>query len=159
MLTSHAILPNPLQLNSSHPGETILIGLNLGRKLQNHLPALLLLKGEIGSGKTYFTKGIAKSFALQEADITSPTFLIVKEHPYSKGTFFHCDFYRLKDNSEMSLFGFFEYVKPKDLYVIEWPPEINQQELKDLKKIFNSIWEIKINITTEKERKIRIEAI
>ena len=163
MLTSHETLLNQLLLNkiSTLPEDTIILGVNLGLLLrQGKLPALLLLEGEMGAGKTYFAKGVGKAFGIEEEDILSPTFLIVREIPYENGVFYHCDFYRIMDSSqEVSLFGFFEEINENDLYLIEWPPQLEDSEILELKRVFKTILKVSLKIEEEGKRRIKIEKL
>lgn len=95
-------------------------------KLQHNI---LLLTGNLGAGKTTFTK-----FLLQELgsadEISSPTYSIVNEYDTPKGKIYHFDLYRLKSTEEAFDFGIEEYLDNAYLSVIEWP-EIYRDELGD----------------------------
>lgn len=81
--------------------------------------AVLLLLGELGAGKTTFTKAYGGALGIQ--DIKSPTFSIVEEHPYEDGVFYHMDLYRIDDEEELYALGFEEYFQRPGKIVIEWP--------------------------------------
>lgn len=78
---------------------------------------VITLEGDLGAGKTTFTKGIGQALGVKRA-ITSPTFTIVKEY---KGTMplYHMDAYRLEDSDED--IGFDEYFYGEGISIIEWP--------------------------------------
>ena len=82
------------------------------------------LRGELGSGKTAFTKAVAKVFGI-EMNITSPTFVILKKYPLSNQKFsnlIHIDAYRLKNKHELEVLGWAELLADKtNLIMIEWP--------------------------------------
>lgn len=97
--------------------ETIEVGRKLGSFLQKG--DIVCITGELGTGKTILTKGIAKAIGIDE-HITSPTFTIVNE--YEEGTipFYHFDVYRILDPEEMYEIGFEEYLYGDGIVVIEW---------------------------------------
>lgn len=89
---------------------------------------ILSLSGNLGAGKTAFTKALAKKMGITET-ITSPTFTIMKSyalpsHPFLE-TLTHIDAYRIDDVQEMIVLGFDEMVKDStQLLCIEWPERI-----------------------------------
>lgn len=104
--------------------ETILLGEKIGLLLDEN--ALILLKGDLGAGKTTFTKGIAKGLGITET-VNSPTFTILKSYE-GKYPLHHIDAYRL-EGIEQSL-GFEEQISD-GICVIEWPdflPTIDKKE-------------------------------
>lgn len=78
---------------------------------------IICLDGELGSGKTVFVKGFAKSLGLEET-ITSPTFNIVKEYTTGEMPLYHMDVYRLEDGDES--IGFNDYFNSDGVSIIEW---------------------------------------
>ena len=78
---------------------------------------IICLDGELGSGKTVFVKGFAKSLGIEE-NITSPTFNIVKEYQIGEMPLYHMDVYRLEDNDES--IGFSDYFNSNGISIIEW---------------------------------------
>ncbi|MFO7460994.1 MAG: tRNA (adenosine(37)-N6)-threonylcarbamoyltransferase complex ATPase subunit type 1 TsaE [Desulfatiglandales bacterium] len=109
--------------------ETIELGTTLGACLkQGHVVAL---KGHLGSGKTCFTKGIARGLGIGPTTIiTSPSFALVNEYP-GKTTLFHIDVYRLETLSELLGAGIDEYLHSPGVAVMEWAdrwPEILPDE-------------------------------
>ncbi len=86
---------------------------------------LITLSGELGAGKTAFTKMLAKVFGIEE-HVTSPTFVLEKIYKLPEEKLFkrlvHIDAYRLKDGSELSALGFDELMSdPETLVILEWP--------------------------------------
>lgn len=96
--------------------ETKILGKMVGTFIQKEGIKVVALYGEMGAGKTVFTKGIASAFGIDEKDIMSSSFVIVSN--YEDKGFFHIDLYRLEDISqeEMDLWEFFE----SGTSVIEW---------------------------------------
>ena len=78
---------------------------------------IICLNGELGSGKTMFTKGIANALGIEET-ITSPTFTIIKEYESGEMPLYHMDVYRL--DGETDGVGIEDYYKKGGIVVIEW---------------------------------------
>lgn len=77
------------------------------------------LNGDLGVGKTVFTKGFAKGLGVKE-HVDSPTFTIVKEYDEGKLPFYHFDVYRIGDVSEMDEIGYEEYFYSQGVCLVEW---------------------------------------
>ena len=88
---------------------------------------ILLLKGNLGAGKTTFSQFLMKQLGSKD-EISSPTYSIVNEYDTPKGKVFHFDLYRLKSVDEAYDFGIEEYLDNCYLSIIEWP-EIYMDEL------------------------------
>ncbi|WP_461207423.1 tRNA (adenosine(37)-N6)-threonylcarbamoyltransferase complex ATPase subunit type 1 TsaE [Clostridium sp. DL1XJH146] len=96
--------------------KTLDIGLQLG-KLANKGDVFCLI-GDLGTGKTHITKGIALGLEIDE-HITSPTFTIVNEYE-GRLRFNHFDVYRVNDPDEIEAIGFDEYIFSDAVSVVEW---------------------------------------
>ena len=83
-----------------------------------HIGDVVVLTGELGSGKTKFTEGFLSYFGLED-EISSPTFTIVNEYKNDKISIFHFDVYRLADSDEFYAIGGEEYFD-KGICIIEW---------------------------------------
>ena len=95
--------------------ETIELAQNFeSEKFEN---MIICLDGELGSGKTVFTKGIAHALGIEE-NITSPTFTIIKEYDSGEMPLYHMDVYRLDGAYEG--IGIEEYYKKNGVVIIEW---------------------------------------
>lgn len=96
--------------------ETIELGRTIGL---NAKPGdIFCLTGDLGTGKTILSKGIALGLGISD-DITSPTFTIVNSYEGDK-TFYHFDVYRINDISEMNDLGFEDMIYGDGVSVIEW---------------------------------------
>ena len=82
---------------------------------------VICLDGELGSGKTVFTKGIANALGIEET-ITSPTYTIIKEYPDGEMPLYHMDVYRLDGNADGV--GIEEYYNKNGIVIIEWAKTI-----------------------------------
>ena len=98
--------------------ETIAWGRRLGEGL--HPPLLILLSGELGTGKTTLTKGIVAGLhAAQEDDVTSPTFALL--HEYGTGhRVFHGDLYRLENFHDFETLGLDDVFSRPAIVILEW---------------------------------------
>ena len=94
---------------------------------------IIVLSGELGSGKTKFTEGILKYFGL-ENEISSPTFTIVNEYHQNEVSIYHFDVYRLSDVEEFYAIGGEEYFQ-NGICIIEWGEIIEEAMPKDYLKL------------------------
>lgn len=95
----------------------------LGRTLAEMLapPKLVLLRGELGAGKTTLVKGIAEGFhAASEEDVTSPTFTLVHEYRAPGVNLYHIDLYRVDTQRELETLGLDDLVAENSVLLIEW---------------------------------------
>lgn len=79
---------------------------------------IVLLNGDLGAGKTTFTKGLAKALDINDV-VTSPTFTFMKEY-HGRLDLYHFDLYRAEDETELYELGLNEYLYLKGVCVIEW---------------------------------------
>ena len=126
--------------------ETIELAQNIeSEKFEN---MIICLDGELGSGKTVFTKGFANALGIEES-ITSPTFTIIKEYQNGEMPLYHMDVYRLDGNTDGV--GVEEYFNKNGIVIIEWAKTI-----KDI--LPEERLEIKFKVLDENRRKIIITA-
>jgi len=137
--------------------ETVEFGMRLGARLGSG--DIICLSGDLGTGKTALTNGIAKSLGI-DSYITSPTFTIVNEYE-GRLPLYHFDVYRISDPDEMFDIGFEEYISGDGITIIEWgeqiaeilPKEIIRINIKkNIEKGFN-VREISIEFIGEKYSK------
>jgi len=100
--------------------ETICEGEKLGRTLRPG--STIALHGELGAGKTAFTRGIAAGLGIG-ANVSSPTFTIVNEYP-GDIPLFHFDMYRLEDEDELFDIGWDDYFDRGGVCVVEWSEKV-----------------------------------
>jgi tRNA threonylcarbamoyladenosine biosynthesis protein TsaE len=105
-----------LKLITESAEETSNIGEQLGRLLSKG--NIICLSGDLGAGKTAFTKGIAKGLGVSDY-VTSPTYTIINEYEGSL-PLYHFDVYRLNDVEEMYELGYEEYFFGDGVVVLEW---------------------------------------
>lgn len=94
----------------------------LGERLAAHAEpgTVIALWGELGAGKTVFARGIAIGLGIDEESVTSPTFIILREHFGGRLPLYHLDLYRL-DQSQLGSTGWEEAIDAGGVTVIEWP--------------------------------------
>jgi tRNA threonylcarbamoyladenosine biosynthesis protein TsaE len=94
-----------------------------GRKLAAELspPLIVLLRGDLGAGKTTLVKGIAEGFeAARAEDVTSPTFTLVHEYLGPRTVLYHIDLYRVDTERELETLGLDDLLAPNCILLIEW---------------------------------------
>lgn len=102
---------------------------------------VVLLGGDLGAGKTTFTKSVLKCLGVKD-EVTSPTFTIMREYNGKKFKIYHFDMYRLSSGQEAKEFGLEDYIysKNKDSIVfIEWPENVQDILVGDFIKVDISI--------------------
>jgi len=99
--------------------ETIAYGRHLAAELSP--PLIVLLRGDLGAGKTTLVKGIAEGFqAARAEDVTSPTFTLVHEYRSSRAVLYHIDLYRIDTQREFDTLGLDDLLAPNSILLIEW---------------------------------------
>lgn len=132
---------------SKNEYETRNIAKQIGEKLN---PGdVILFTGEMGAGKTAFTKGLAEFFGTDE-DVSSPTFALVHEYP-GKIPIFHFDLYRIFGYDDLYAVGFFDYLDRGGIIVVEW-----SENVPELENELESVIKIDIRKLSENEREISV---
>ena len=128
--------------------ETIALGRELAPLLAP--PKLVLLRGDLGAGKTTLVKGIAEGFqAAAEEDVTSPTFTLVHEYRGPSATLYHIDLYRVDTPRELETLGLDDMMSENSVLLIEWGDKFPRFERKrDV--------EIALERISENERRITV---
>ena len=116
--------------------------------LKNVNHDIILITGEVGTGKTTLIKEYCKLIGVEET-VNSPTYTLINEYQNKRGKIVHMDLYRVKDINEINELGLFEYLD-KNIVIIEWPEII-------LKMIDIKYSLINITFINEKERKLSIK--
>src|SRR6202158_4473841 len=99
--------------------QTIAFGRTLAELLAP--PKLVLLRGDLGAGKTTLVKGIAAAFeAAAEEDVTSPTFTLVHEYRGPRANLYHIDLYRIETPRELETLGLEDLRSENSILLIEW---------------------------------------
>jgi tRNA threonylcarbamoyladenosine biosynthesis protein TsaE len=126
--------------------------IELGRRLAGELapPKVVLLRGNLGAGKTTLVKGIAEGMGAAEAeDVSSPTFTLIHEYRGPEVNIFHVDLYRIDTQRELETLGLEDMYGGKNLLLLEWGEKFAQFEReRDV--------EIAIEIAGEEERRMTV---
>lgn len=108
-----------LEITTQSADETIAFGRTLADLLTP--PKLVLLRGDLGAGKTTLVKGIAAAFeAAAEEDVTSPTFTLVHEYRGPRAALYHIDLYRVDTPRELETLALDDLRSESSLLLIEW---------------------------------------
>ncbi len=113
-----------MPIYDSHSQEdTLRIGQSFGSRL--HPPAIVLLTGELGAGKTIFTKGIVTALGVSGDEIVrSPSFSLVNIYDTPAGQVFHVDLYRLNSSRDLQSIGFEEILASDAIVIVEWAEKL-----------------------------------
>lgn len=124
----------------------------LGRRLAGMLtpPRIVVLRGDLGSGKTTLVKGIAEGFeAAAQEDVTSPTFTLVHEYRGPKANVYHIDLYRVDTARELETLGIDDLISENSVLLIEWGEKFARFEReRDI--------EIRLERLGENDRRVRV---
>lgn len=110
-----------MELLSHSPEDTEDIGARLAEQLEPG--AVVAFTGDLGAGKTAFTRGLARGLGIPDR-ITSPTFTIVNEYEGGRLPLFHFDMYRLGSADELFDIGWEDYLRRGGVYAVEWSENI-----------------------------------
>ena len=110
-----------MEFITNSPAETERIGAFLAEKLQ---PGMVIAdRGDLGAGKTAFTRGIAKGLGCTDC-VTSPTYTIVNEYLSGKYPLFHFDMYRLASSDDLFDIGWEDYLDRGGICAVEWSENV-----------------------------------
>lgn len=122
---------------------------NLAKKFASRLKGneVIAFYGDLGAGKTAFTRGVADFFGLKD-EVSSPTFALVNEYSNEKTKIYHFDMYRITTFEDLESTGFFDYLG-RGIILVEWSENIKEY-------LPENLIEIKISKTEENSREIEI---
>ncbi|MBI5192155.1 MAG: tRNA (adenosine(37)-N6)-threonylcarbamoyltransferase complex ATPase subunit type 1 TsaE [Nitrospirae bacterium] len=149
-----------MRLQSNSPNNTIEIGKTLGKHL---LPgSVICLTGELGAGKTCFIKGMAEGLGIKRKEVSSPTFIIIREYK-GRIPLYHIDLYRIGTLDDIRDIGMEEVIYGNGVTAIEWAERIKDALPDDridikLEWVDDKMRAIEIIAYGEKHRKILEEA-
>ena len=135
-----------MEFFTNSPKETENLGQALGAVLQPG--TILAYEGDLGAGKTAFTRGLARGLGAAEA-VTSPTYTIVNEYLSGRIPLFHFDMYRLKSADDLWDIGWEDYLDRGGVCAVEWSENVAEA--------MEGAIRVRIEKTGEETRKITIE--
>ena len=135
-----------MQFTTNSPGETEAIGAALAKVLTPG--TILAYRGDLGAGKTAFTRGIARGLGCRDL-VTSPTYTIVNEYLGGRLPLFHFDMYRLGSSDDLWDIGWEDYLDRGGICAVEWSENVDDA-------MENAVY-ITIEKTGEESRRITIE--
>ena len=137
----------PREIVTHSADETIAFGRRLAGELR--APLIVLLRGDLGAGKTTLVKGIAEGFEAAAAEeVTSPTFTLVHEYRGRQTTLYHIDLYRIETERDLETLALDDLLAPNSILLIEWGEKFARlQRDRDM--------EIVLERTGENERRIQ----
>lgn len=112
---------------------------------------VVVLKGELGSGKTVFVRGLAYALGLDEQQVNSPSYTLVNEYS-GNNPLYHFDLYRLQDENELHEIGWNDYLSRSGLVVVEWGEKAGSF-------LPQKYYLIEFEIVDEHQRKITIRTV
>ena len=135
-----------MEFFTDSPKETEKVGQALGAVLRPG--TVLAYEGDLGAGKTAFTRGLARGLGAAEA-VTSPTYTIVNEYLSGRIPLFHFDMYRLKSADDLWDIGWEDYLDRGGVCAVEWSENVAEA--------MEGAIRVRIEKTGEESRKITIE--
>ena len=135
-----------MEFTTQSPAETEAVGAALGKILPPG--TILAYRGDLGAGKTAFTRGLARGLGYTEP-VTSPTYTIVNEYLGGRLPLFHFDMYRLASSDDLWDIGWEDYLERGGVCAVEWSENVEDA-------MENAIC-VTIHKTGEESRRIEIE--
>ena len=135
-----------MEFITNSPAETEAVGEALGKRLQPG--TVLAYRGDLGAGKTAFTRGLARGLGATE-QVTSPTYTIVNEYLSGRLPLFHFDMYRLAGADDLFDIGWEDYLERGGVCAVEWSENVEDA-------LENAIC-VTIEKTGEDSRRITVE--
>ena len=137
-----------MEFVTNSPAETEAVGISLASKLCPG--AVIAYEGDLGAGKTAFTRGLAKGLGCTDP-VTSPTYTIVNEYLSGRMPLFHFDMYRLRSADDLWDIGWEDYLDRGGVCAVEWSENVREA-------MENAIT-VRIEKTGEDSRRIIIEGV
>ena len=107
---------------AASPEETEALGRQAGEALDG--PALLLLSGDLGAGKTLFVRGLAAGLGIDPDEVSSPTFSLVNRYGGGRLPLYHLDLYRISGAAAAYELGIEELLDERAVVAVEWPDRL-----------------------------------
>lgn len=128
--------------------------MELGARLAAQLPrsCLLVLEGDLGSGKTTLVKGIVSGLGVaRQEEVTSPSFTLVHEYGRDR-KIYHADLYRVEGAKEQATLGLEDLLEQEAMVIVEWGEKLTDQD-------FNAQVRIRMELLEGEDRRVTIEGL
>jgi tRNA threonylcarbamoyladenosine biosynthesis protein TsaE len=129
------------------PDETFALAVEVARRYAD--AAHFYLHGELGAGKTLFTKGLASFLGIEPGEVTSPTFALVQRHGSGRRPLYHLDLYRIEEERELAELGIEDMEEEGAVLVVEWAEKLGRYRREEAV-------EVTIDVLGEDRRRIRV---
>ena len=147
---SSGVQNDRLEFVTHSPEETIELGAELARQLPQ--PCLLVLEGELGSGKTTLVKGIVSGLGVaRQEDVTSPSYTLVHEYGTEQKVY-HADLYRVEGARELATLGLEDLLEQEATVIVEWGEKLIDQDV-------NVQVRVRMELLNGEDRRITIEGL
>jgi tRNA threonylcarbamoyladenosine biosynthesis protein TsaE len=144
-------MPGEREFVTHSPEETVELGRDLARELTP--PRLVLLRGDLGAGKTTLVKGIVEGYSVTKREqVTSPTFTLIHEYRSPQADIYHIDLYRVDTARELETLAIDDLLGARSLILVEWGEKFERFRRE-------SDVQIVMERTGENERKISIRSL
>ena len=146
----------PFNTKTDRVSDTEAIGRELGAAILggSALPRFVAMYGDLGVGKTAFTRGFVSAFT-EKASVKSPTFALVNEYGKGNNAVFHFDMYRIDSEDDLWSMGFYDYLDRRGVCIAEWCEKIPYA----LPESYVRVTISKTSADTPDERLIKIELV
>lgn len=132
------------EIRTQSAAETFAVGVRLGRLLESG--DFIALIGNLGAGKTQFTKGLAVGLGIQpDEPVTSPTYTLLNLHE-GRLPLYHFDLYRLASEDDVLAIGYEEYADAAGICVVEWAERLGNLIPDDHLKVYFSVHDVDIRL-------------
>jgi tRNA threonylcarbamoyladenosine biosynthesis protein TsaE len=138
-----------MEIISKSVNSTLRIGSQIAKELKP--TSIICLFGNLGSGKTVLTKGIARGLGISPSNIISPSFVLLRQYTKGRLSLFHFDLYRLTETKDIAGLGFEEYFYGEGVTVIEWAERLGRLMPEEFLRI-------ELAVKGSLQRKIKITA-
>ena len=135
-----------MEFFTNSPEDTEQLGCALGKLLP--AGAILAYKGDLGAGKTAFTRGLARGLGATEP-VTSPTYTIVNEYLSGRLPLFHFDMYRLSSADDLWDIGWEDYLERNGICAVDWSENVREAMENAISVKFEKLGECQRRITVE----------